>query len=299
MSTNKRLTEVFESAEEIVFGDTSKFIFFSDCHRGDNSWADDFAHNQSLFFHALEHYYKEGFTYIELGDGDELWEHRRFADIRQAHSQVFWIMRKFHREGKFYLIWGNHDMERKYPKIIERTLHQFFNQRSEKYEPLLEDIKAHEGLVLRHSGTDNKIFLIHGHQVDFFNDRLWWLSRFFVRHVWRHLQLIGVKDPTSPAKNYKKRLKIERKIIDWVKQKSQMLIAGHTHRPRFPGANDPPYFNDGSCVHPRCITGIEIQNGEITLIKWWIKPKEDGELYVTREELVGPKKLQSYFKNDE
>jgi len=48
-----------------------------------------------------------------------------------------------------------------------------------------------------------------------------------------------------------------------------------------------------------CIPGIEIQNGEITLIKWWIKPKEDGELYVTREELVGPKKLQSYFKNDE
>jgi hypothetical protein len=27
---------------------------------------------------ALDHYWREGFTYIEGGDGDELWEHKDF-----------------------------------------------------------------------------------------------------------------------------------------------------------------------------------------------------------------------------
>ncbi len=81
MSSSKRLTEVFESSEKIKLDDTSRFILFSDCHRGDNSWADDFAHNQNIYFHALTRYYDEGFTYIEIGDGDELCPGmKRFSD---------------------------------------------------------------------------------------------------------------------------------------------------------------------------------------------------------------------------
>ena len=295
MSTSKRLSEVFESAKEIPFDDSSKFILFSDCHRGDNSWADDFAHNQNLFFHALNHYYNEGFTYIEIGDEDELWENKRFADIRQAHSHVFWLMCKFHKEKRLHLIWGNHDIERKDRKKVEKTLYRYYDERKKRYEPLFEGIELQEGLVLRHSDTDNKIFLVHGHQGDLITDRLWRLGRFFVRHLWKHLQLLGVRDPTSPAKNFKKRVEVERRMIEWVRANDQMLIAGHTHRSVFPDEGAPPYFNTGSCVHPRCITGLEIQNGEIMLIKWWVRPKDDGALYVTREVLVEAKKLQSFF----
>jgi hypothetical protein len=43
MSVASRLSEVLESSEEISFDNFSKFILFGDCHRGDNSWADDFA----------------------------------------------------------------------------------------------------------------------------------------------------------------------------------------------------------------------------------------------------------------
>jgi len=186
-------------------------------------------------------------------------------------------------------------MERKDPKNVEKTLYRYYDDRRGRYEPLFEGIEVHEGLVLRHSGTDNKIFLVHGHQGDLINDRLWWLGRFFVRCLWRHLQLLGVRDPTSPAKNFKKRVEVEKKIIGWVEANDQMLIAGHTHRPKFPDEGAPPYFNGGSCVHPRCITGIEIQHGEIVLIKWWVRPREDGALCVAREVLVGPKELQSFF----
>ncbi len=85
----KRLTEVFKAAEEVPFDDTSRFVFFSDCHRGDNSRADAFAINENLFLRALGYYHRHGFTYIEVGDGDELWKNRRFCDVREAHGRAF------------------------------------------------------------------------------------------------------------------------------------------------------------------------------------------------------------------
>ena len=126
-------------------------------------------------------------------------------------------------------------------------------------------------------------------------DYLWWLGRFLVRYIWKPLQLFGIKDPTSPAKNYKKRIITERKIIEWVKSTKETVICGHTHRPVFPSDGKLSYFNTGSCVHPRCITGIEIVDGEIMLIKWRIETKDDGSLFVGRDVLSGPKNLQNYF----
>ena len=69
---------------------------------------------------------------------------------------------------------------------------------------------------------------------------------------------------------------------------------GHTHRPRFPEPGDIPFFNDGSCVHPRSITGLEIENGEISLIKWHIATTKDGILKITRKLLEGPQNLIEY-----
>ena len=43
------------------------------------------------------------------------------------------------------------------------------------------------------------------------------------------------------------------------------------------------FFNDGSCVHPRNITGIEIENGKISLIKWLIDTNDDGVLQIVKE----------------
>lgn len=73
-SAKKRFDRAYREAKVVGFDDTSKFILFSDCHRGDNSFADDFANNRNIYFHALKYYYIEGFDYCELGDGDELWK---------------------------------------------------------------------------------------------------------------------------------------------------------------------------------------------------------------------------------
>ena len=130
MSTSSRLTEVFKSAPEIPFDDESKFIFFSDCHRGDNSWADDFAPNQTLMFYALDHYLKAGFTYVEVGDGEELWETLRFEDIQRAHSHIYWKISQFYQDGRFHKIFGNHDIVWKDPQKVQREFWQYYNKRN-------------------------------------------------------------------------------------------------------------------------------------------------------------------------
>jgi UDP-2,3-diacylglucosamine pyrophosphatase LpxH len=295
MNTLKRISKVFESAKEIPFDDSSRIILMSDVHRGDGSWADDFSRNQNLYFAALTHYYHENYTYIEIGDGDELWKNKKLPDIIHVHSHVFWLLSKFFKERRLYFIFGNHDMVKRKDKFVRNNLYKYFDEREKKYIPLFENIKLHEGLILKHRETNQRIFLIHGHQVSFLDYDIWRLSRFLVRYLWRPLELFGVNDPTSTAKNYNKKDTVEKKLTEWVTENKLMLISGHTHRPMFPEVGTPPYFNDGSSVHPRCITGIEIADGSITLVKWHVKTKNDGTLFIGREILAGPRKLNQYL----
>ena len=154
-----------------------------------------------------------------------------------------------------------------------------------------------EGIVLEPEGFNKNILLIHGHQADFYNYVWWKWSRFLVRILWKPLQFVGIKDPTSPAKNFKELIKVERRLKKWIiANNNQMIIAGHTHRPRFPEINELPYFNDGSCVHPRSITGIEIVDMQISLIKWHIISKKDGTLQIVKTNLEGPSKITDYLK---
>jgi hypothetical protein len=53
------------------------------------------------------------------------------------------------------------------------------------------------------------------------------------------------------------------------------------HLAEAPFHSTPAYYNTGSCVHPRCITGLEITPGPdgkptLTLIKWGCTGKHDG-----------------------
>lgn len=295
MSSSSRLTRAYLNAERIPFDDRSKIIFFSDCHRGDNSFADDFANNRNIYYHALKHYYKEGFQYFELGDGDELWENISFKEIFEAHKNVYQLLRLFHKEKRLHMLWGNHDMVYKNPNMVEKNLHYYFEPIDNSKKPLLDGIEVQEAFLLEHRETRQQIFCTHGHQADWWNYVLWRWGRFLVRVLWKPLQVWGIADPTSPAKNYTELIKLEKRVKKWiVQQGSPLCIMGHTHRPRFPEPGEIPLFNDGSCVHPRSITGIEIENGHISLIKWHVSSKDDGTLQVVRVLLEGPQKLAHY-----
>ncbi|MEO1009747.1 MAG: metallophosphoesterase [Bacteroidota bacterium] len=295
MSTNTRLSKAYKKAKVVPFDDSSKLVLFSDCHRGDNSFADEFANNRNIYFHALSRYYNEGFHYFELGDGDELWENLSFESIFQAHKNVFKLFKQFHLEDRLHMIWGNHDMVYKDPNYVKKHLSSYFEPIEEKDKDLFRGIAYHEAIVLKHTASGQELFLTHGHQADWWNYTFWRWGRFLVRVLWKPLQVWGIADPTSPAKNYTELRKVEKRIKKWILRNNMMItISGHTHRPRFPEPGDIPYFNDGSCVHPRSITGIEIEKGEITLIKWQIATQEDGTLQIVRIVLEGPQKLADY-----
>lgn len=295
MNTLKRISQVFESAAEVLFDDSSRIVLMSDCHRGDGSWADDFARNQNLYFYALSYYYRRGYTYIEIGDGDELWENNNLSDIVQAHSHVFWLLSKFYNEGRVHFIYGNHDLIKKNDSYVKENLSYYYDEPTRSYLPLFKNIKFHEGLILKHQTIGKKIFILHGHQGDFLNDTMWIVTKFLVRYFWRPLNLFGVNDPTRTAKNYNRKRQVGERLTRWVEKEKHILIAGHNHRPSFPETGEAPYFNDGSCVHPRCITGIEILDGYIMLIKWHVKTKADGTMFIGREILAGPRKLKEYY----
>jgi len=291
------LDNAFKKAKPISINCDTKIILFSDLHKGDNSYADDFAHNMEIYTHAIHEYFEQGFTYIELGDGIELWENDSFEPIYEAHKSVFELLKQFHNKNRLHLLWGNHDMIFRDPLVVEQLAYHLFPPKNIKEKEKLFDLKFHESLLLEIENTDKKIFLIHGHQADWLNYKFWKVSRFFVRYFWMPLQKwFNVKDPTSPAKNYKNLIKVERKLKDWMhKNNNQMVITGHTHRPRFPEPGDLPYFNDGSCVHPNSIIGLEIKDLEISLVKWHNSIDELDQTKIVKTILEGPKSLDLYL----
>lgn len=297
MSSQTRLSRAYKEAKRIPFNNTDKFILFSDCHRGDSSFADDFANNRNIYYHALNQYFKDNFQYIELGDGDELWENLSFKDIFEANKNVYLLIQKYFNHNRLHMIYGNHDMVYRNENVTKKLLSEYFDTKEGMNLPLFPSIKFHEALVLENIETKQELFLTHGHQADFMNYVGWKINRFLVRILWKPLQVWGIKDPTSPAKNYVELIKVERRIKKWIADNgNKITITGHTHRPRFPKPHENllNYFNDGSCVHPRSITGIEIVEGKMALIKWFIDTKEDGVLQIVKEYLEGPIELEKY-----
>lgn len=294
-SIEKRLRSVRQRAKVVLFHEASKFIIMSDCHRGQGNTNDSNLPNQTLFFAALEHYLQNGFTYIELGDGDELWENRNIKPIIDAHSDAFWLMSEFYKQNRFHMLYGNHDLVKRKPSFAKRHFQRYFCDSQDTCLPLFPGIKITEGLILENQANRERIFLVHGHQGSLLNDTLWRLARFLVRYIWRPLEMIGFNAPTGAGRPRRLRETIEKKLARFAETEAQILIAGHTHRPVFPQPGEGLYFNDGSCVHPRCITGLEIEGNAITLVKWSVTAKPDQTLYVGRQRLEGPVAIADYY----
>ena len=295
----KKLEKLLKKSDVIPIDEKSRIVFFSDCHRGIGGGADDFAHNQLIYIASLEDYLKKGFTYIELGDGDELWENRNFERIKTTYRTIFELLAKFHKQNRFFFIWGNHNRRWKSPKKTRKQFATIVSGETQQIEPLFSDFKAYESLVLSFKNDEKKkIFLVHGHQGELINDTFWWFGRFIVRKFWKIMQAVfGMPDPTRPAFNYFKQRKADEKFTDWVEKKGIPIVIGHTHQPVFPPKGETPYFNDGSCVHPRCITVVEIENGEIKLVKWFIGRNANNCLCIMKERLAGPRPIVYLFKS--
>lgn len=87
-----------------------RFIVFSDQHKGRKNGADDFAAAEANYLAALEHYDAQGFHLISLGDSEELWENT-LLQVRRKNEASFSAEARFAKRGAFTKIFGNHDLD--------------------------------------------------------------------------------------------------------------------------------------------------------------------------------------------
>lgn len=293
----KKLDKIFDNAKRMKIDDNSKIVIMSDCHRGTGNNDDNFSKNKNIYNSALQYYFRHDFTYIELGDGDEMWEVKHYNEIIDEHIDSFKELKKFYDDGRLIMIYGNHDIVKKSPAVLKKYFYEYVDKETNEKKKLLFDLEVLEALVLEYKGKD--IFLVHGHQVDFLNSTLWPVARFLVRYVWSNLERVGIKDPTSAAKNYRVKNKVEKKLQKWSKDNNKLLIAGHTHRSILPKPKESGYFNDGSCIHSNGITCIEIEHGKISLVKWALDVNNENQIIVNRFILERSEPIKNFFQEVE
>jgi predicted phosphodiesterase len=289
--------------------ENGRFIVFSDMHKGKRDLADDFRLAEKNYLTALEHYFAEGYTLICLGDCEELWENQP-KELMEANKATLEAEVKFLNVGRYYRMFGNHDLEWNYE--FPRNLY---------LKPVFGDkLKICESIILQ-SNYNNElysIFLTHGHQGDKRSDGNAF-SKWIVAAIWTPIQRfleINIDTVSDSIELVDKHNII---MYQWsATQKNLVFISGHTHKPVFASLdhverltiqiekakqlgeetvalNDelakrkaeyagkqfiktmavPSYFNSGCCCFfDGDITGIEIADGEIRLVKW--EESEEG-----------------------
>ncbi len=282
-----------------------KFVLFSDQHKGARNGADDFTHAEPNYLAALEYYCQDDFTFINIGDSEELWENLLFQ-VKKHNQANFEAEKKFVDKGLYVKIFGNHDLFWDNDPLAWWQLKNIFKQKVEIYEGVILPVLAGDKTLY--------IFCTHGHQGDASSDGNWF-SKFFVARIWAPLQAFLRINPNTAAYDNEKKTLHNSIMYEWAAaQEGIVLVTGHTHQPVFASLthlerlykkfqlaekdNDkiqledllneikkrekeftavamdymnmkPCYFNTGCCCFSDGdITGIEIENGMMRLVKW-------------------------------
>ena len=306
----RSLTHLYDTAIKptddnciIVDADASlhKMVIFSDQHKGNKTWADDFLASEKTYMTALRQYNKEGYTYINLGDCEELWKFKA-TEILPNNEGSMAAEAAFHPD-RYFRTFGNHDVLWKNKLDVQLVLKNYFKT----------PLKVYEGIIFRIKiGEQNlEVFLTHGHQGDLMSDNNSF-STWVVAHIWMPIQRYLRININVPSKDYTLRNEHNQIMHEWSSLRDNLLlITGHTHQPVFasgryfnhPGTKirtnadeiKPCYFNAGCCCFSDGdITGIEISDGMIRLVKWQSK-KEQPERIVLEE--MALKQLLEDLKN--
>jgi len=297
----------------------ARFIIFSDQHKGGKDGADDFMLAEQNYLGALSYYYDHNFTFINLGDCEELWECTPAKVIGQNRASLLEEAR-FLEQRRYFRVFGNHDLQWHYEVPRKQFLKPIFGKK----------LKVYEGLILQTNYQDKtyRILLTHGHQGDMRSDGNAF-SKWFVAAIWTPVQRFFEVRTNTLSDSFDLADRHNIIMYEWSMQyPDTFLISGHTHKPVFAsldhidrltkqlekaqskGDNEqvsvlqkalaarqaeyagkqfiktmahPSYFNTGCCCFSDGdITGIEIAAGFIRLIKW--QQGETGPVRVVLEE---------------
>ncbi|MET0392126.1 MAG: metallophosphoesterase [Chitinophagaceae bacterium] len=115
---------------------TGKFIIFSDQHKGARNGADDFAGAEPNYLAALDHYSSQGFCLVCLGDSEELWENS-LARVKACNRNTFEAEKKFIEKKAFVKIIGNHDLYWGNDPFAGSQLKEIYGEEVKVYEAVV------------------------------------------------------------------------------------------------------------------------------------------------------------------
>jgi hypothetical protein len=283
-----------------------RVIIFSDEHRGTRDGSDDFAVCEKTYLAALDYYDNEKFYFINLGDCEELWENTMFG-IAKYNEAVYAKEKLFIDRDAYCKVFGNHDLfwdndplasvwlKKVYGKAIRIFTgvliridfppamflnifcthgHQGDKQSdgnafskwfvSYIWGPLqnfleinINSPSANDNLKTLHnmymydwSVTQEKTLLVTGHTHQPVFNSLTHLERLYKRLE----KAQSIKDADT-MKKIEAEIPRRKREYDFVNQSFDKM--------------KPTYFNSGCCCFDDgTITGIEISDGFIRLIKW-------------------------------
>lgn len=284
---------------------TGKFIIFSDQHKGRRNGADDFTLCEPNYLAALDYYNTNGYHYIALGDCEELWENM-WLMIKDHQRPSFEKEKQFIPRNAFVKIFGNHDLYWQNDPFASLQLKDVYGydvpvyegvvlQTTVNHQPLqIFCTHGHQGDAVSDGNWFSKFFVsnIWGPLQSFLNinpntpayDAHLKTLHNTIMYEWsaqqKELLLITghTHQPVFESLTYIERL--YRQLLFARQQKDESMIDTLQKDIQFRKfeytsiSNDyltmkPTYFNTGCCCFSDGdITGIEIADGALKLIKW-------------------------------
>ncbi|WP_243718116.1 metallophosphoesterase family protein [Pedobacter changchengzhani] len=281
-----------------------KFVILSDQHKGARDYADDFMFSENNYLHALKYYNNELFHYINLGDSEDLWENLLESVIKH-NKATFQAEKMFINRNAFTKIFGNHDLYWDNDPLAGFNLNRIYGKKIPIYEGAILKIKLNNqvlNIFLTH-GHQGDLQSDGNWFSKWFVSNVWAPFQSFLRlnpntpaydnqlktlhnkmmYSWvvnqENIVLITghTHQPVFASLTHLERLYVQLTEAKKNNQKDKVdeLLAEINKRikigdkaPRF-RKYIPRYFNSGCCCFSDGdITGIEIENGKISLIKW-------------------------------
>jgi predicted phosphodiesterase len=310
--------------KKLNLGDLNqRVIIFSDEHRGTRDGSDDFAVCEKAYLAALDYYESQKFYFVNLGDCEELWENTMFG-IDKHNGAVYAKESLFIQRDAYCKVFGNHDLfwandplsgiwlKKIYGKTIPIFAgvvirvdfsgdaglnifcthgHQGDKQSdgnafskwfvSYVWGPLqnfleinINSTSANDNLKTLHnmymydwSAAQKKTLLVTGHTHQPVFNSLTHLERLYLQ-----LERAKTKTDEDAIKKIEAEIPRRKREYNFVNQSFASM--------------KPSYFNSGCCCFDDgTITGIELCDGSIRLVKWKLQDGKPVRVVAEEEKL--------------
>jgi UDP-2,3-diacylglucosamine pyrophosphatase LpxH len=283
----------------------ARYIIFSDQHKGAKNGSDDFMVCEPNYLAALEYYYNQGFHFISLGDEEELWENTVWP-VKARNKESIALQKKFLLQQRYTKVYGNHDIFWNNDPFAGMHLYSMYGQavkiydgvvlqlqKADKSVPIFlthghqgdgqsdgnwfsawfvarvwaplqsylnlnpnipsasDELKtAHNLFMYQWSEKENNPVLITGH-----THQPVFASLTHLERLYKKLDAAKHSNDESTIEKLNKEIRFKQNEYDYV--------VGNYSKMK------PYYFNTGCCCFvDGDITGIEIADGKIRLVKW-------------------------------